>query len=78
MDLPQVCGELGLLVAAAGYVLMWVYDLAPGLQAAGGLAFDSGARAASSLAARLLFKDQTAQFHLHAIDLVCLRCGDSR
>ena len=78
MDLPQVCGELGLLVAAAGHVPMWVYDFAPGLQAAGGLAFDGSARAAAALAARLLLEDQTAQLHLHAIDLVCLRRGDGR
>ena len=76
MDLPQVCGELGLLVAAAGHVLMWVYDFAPRLQAAGGLALDGGARAAPALAARLLLKDQTAQLHLHTIDLVGLRCGN--
>ena len=78
MDLPQVRGELGLLVAAAGHVAMRGYDLAPRFQAAGGLALDAGANAAPALAARLLLKDQTAQLHLHAIDLVCLRCGNGR
>ena len=78
MDLPQVRGELGLLVAAAGHVAMRGHDFAPGLQAAGGLALDGVASAAPAFAARLLLKDQTAQLHLHAIDLVCLRCGNGR
>ena len=50
MHLPQVGRELGLLVAAAGHVLVRGHHLAPGLEAAGRLALDGRAGALALLA----------------------------
>ena len=78
MHLPQIGGELGLLVAAAGHVLVRRHHLAPGLEAAGHAAFDGGAGALALLAAHLLVEAHAQQFHLHLLDLVGLRGGDRR
>ena len=72
VDLPEVGGELGLLVAAAGHVLVGGDDLAPGLQAAGGRDLDGGAGGLALLAAHLLVEAEPQQFHLHLFDLVGL------
>ena len=69
MDLPEVGGEFGLLVVAAGDVGVGVDYVAPGGQAAGGCCGDdSGGTAA--LAAGLFVKAQAQQFHLQLFDLV--------
>ena len=52
--MPQVSGKLGLLVVAAGHVLMRVHDLAPWLEATCDLALDGRAGALAFLAAHLL------------------------
>jgi hypothetical protein len=39
VDLPQVGGKLGLLVASAGHVFVGIHHFTPGLQVSGGLAF---------------------------------------
>ena len=76
MDLPQVGGELGLLVAAAGHVLVRRHHLAPRLQVARRRALDGGAGALALLAAHLLVEDDAQQLHLHLADLVGLRRRD--
>ena len=60
MHLPEVGGELGLLVAAAGHVRVRRDHLAPGLEAAGRRALDRRAGALALLAAHLLVEAQRA------------------
>jgi hypothetical protein len=76
VHLPQVRGELGLLVLSAGHVLVRGDDLAPRLQAGRGGTFDGRARALAKLAAHLLVEAQAQQFHLHGLDFGGLRRGD--
>ena len=76
MHLPEVGGELGLLVAAAGHVAMGRHHLAPRLEAARDLALDGRAGAPALFAAHLLVEAQAQQLHLHLVDLVGLGCGD--
>ena len=78
MNLPEIGRELGLLVAAAGHVLVRGHDLAPRLQASGRLALDGGPGALPLFAPHLLVEDQPAQFHFHLVDFVRLRGGNGR
>ena len=54
VHLPEVGGELGLLVATAGHVLVRCDHLAPRLQGAGGRALDGKPGLLAPFAARLL------------------------
>ena len=76
VHLPEVGGELGLLVAAAGDVLVRRHHLAPGLEAARRRALDRGAGALALLAARLLVEPEAQEFRLHLLDVVGLRRRD--
>ena len=76
VHLPEVGGELGLLVAAAGHVLVRRHHLAPGLEAARRRALDRGAGALALLAAHLLVEAEAQKLHLHLLDLVGLRRRD--
>jgi hypothetical protein len=73
MHLPQIGGELGLLVATAGHVDMRHDHFAPGLEVAGDAAFDRRAGRFPLFAARLLVEAHAQQFHLHLVDVVRLR-----
>ena len=75
MDLPEVGGEFGLLVVAAGDVGVGVDDVAPGGEAAGGGRGDGG-RGAAALAAGLFFVAQAQQLTLHFFDFGRLLGGD--
>ena len=77
MHLPEVRRELGLLVAAAGHILVRRDHLPPGLEMARGRAFDSGASALALFMAHLLVENQASELHLHLADLVGLGCGNS-
>ena len=76
MDLPEVGGELGLLVTAAGDILVRRHHLAPGLEAARRRALDRRAGALALLAPCLLVEAQAQQLRLHLLDVVGLRRGD--
>ena len=75
MHLPEVGGELGLLVVAAGHIGMGADHLAPGGQAAGRGGADGGGGAAA-LAAGLFLKTQAQQLILQSLDVACLLRGD--
>ena len=76
MHLPEVGGELGLLIAAAGDVGVRRHHLAPRLQIARRRRLDQRAARLALLAAHLLVEDEAAQLHLHLADLVGLRRRD--
>ena len=76
VHLPEVGGELGLLVAAAGDVLVRRHHLAPGLEAARRRALDRGAGALALLAPRLLVEAKPQELRLHLLDVVGLRRRD--
>ena len=76
MHLPEVGGELGLLVAAAGHILVRRHHLAPGLEVARRRALDGGAGALALFAAHLLVEAQAQELRLHLLDLVGLRRRD--
>ena len=67
MHLPEVGGELGLLVVAAGHVGVGADHLAPGGKAAGDCRGDGGGGAAA-LAAGLLLEAKALQLALHFFD----------
>jgi hypothetical protein len=72
MHLPEVGGELGLLVATAGHVLVRLTTSRHGLRlpcAALSMAVPAGL---ALLAARLLVEDEPSQLLLHLADLVGL------
>jgi hypothetical protein len=73
MHLPQIGGELGLLVATAGHVGMRHHHFAPGLEVAGHAALDCRAGRLPLFAARLLVEAHAQQFHLHLVHIVRLR-----
>ena len=75
VDLVEICRELGLLVSAAGHVLVRVDDLPPRLEAAGDRALDSRASDLALLAAHLLVEDKAAKLHLHLADFIGLGRG---
>ena len=72
VHLPQVGGELGLLVAATGHVPVRRHDLAPGLQVACCRTFDGRAGAPAPFAAGLLVEDGAPQLHLDLADVIRL------
>ena len=74
MHLPQIGGELGLLIAAAGHVIVRHHHFAPGFQAAGNTAFDGRASALAFLAARLLIEAHAQQLGFYLLDFIGLRC----
>ena len=76
MDLPEVGGELGLLVPPAGDVLVRGHHLSPRLQVARGRALDRRACALPLLAPHLLVEAEPKQLHLHLLDLIGLRGGN--
>ena len=78
MDLPQVGGELRLLVAAARHIGVRVHHVTPRLQVARRRRFDERAASAPLLTTGLLVDDEPAQLCAHAGDLVGLRCRDGR
>jgi len=67
MDLPQVRGELGLLVPATGHVLVRHHHLTPGLPRHPAL--DGLSHRLALLAPCLLVEALAQQFHLHPADL---------
>ena len=76
VHLPEVGGELRLLVAATRHIGMRRRDLAPRLQRSSGRRFDERTSGSSLLAARLLVDDEPPQLRAHPSDLVGLRSGD--
>ena len=72
MHLPEVGGELGLLVAAACHVRVGRHDLPPGLQVGGDRTLDRQAGLAAALAPRLLVVAHPQQFILDLVDVVRL------
>ena len=76
MHLPQVGGELGLLIPAACHILVRRHDRPPGFQARGGRALDRQAGLFAPFAPRLFVEAHPQQFHLDLVDLVGLRCRD--
>ena len=78
MNLPKVGGELRLLVAAARNVPVRTHHFAPRFQSAGNLAFDRGPGALAPFGTRMFLENEPPQLHLHPVNFVRLRCGDSR
>jgi hypothetical protein len=76
VDLPQVGGELGLLVLPARDVLVRADDLAPGLEVSGCLALDGRAGGPTLLGTELLLEADAEELHLHLVDVVRLWCRD--
>ena len=76
MHLPQVGGELGLLIPAACHILVGRHDRPPGFQAGGGRALDRQTGLFAPLAPRLLVEAHPQQFHLDPVHLVGLRRRD--
>ena len=76
MHLPQVGGELGLLIPAACHILVRRHDRPPGFQARGGRALDGQAGLFAPFAPRLFVEAHPQQFHLDLVDLVGLRRRD--
>src|SRR5216684_2894492 len=77
MDLPEIGGELCLLVAPARYIGMRRDDLAPRLERAARRRLDQRAARFSLLAAYLLVEREPPKLHLHLADFVglCRRDG---
>ena len=69
MHLPEIGGELGLLIAPARDVPVWGDDFAPGLQAGRSGAFNRRARLFAPLSARLFVKAHPQQFQLAFLKL---------
>ncbi len=76
VHLPQVRGELRLLVAPARHVGVRRNHLAPWLEGAGRRRLDQGAPGFALLAAHLLVVDKPPQFLLHLADVAGLRRRD--
>ena len=76
VHLPEIGGELGLLVAAAGHVLVRRHHFAPGLEVTRRRALDRRAGALALFASHLLVEAQAQELHLHLLDLVGLRRRD--
>ena len=72
VDLPEVRGELRLLISPARHVGVWGDDFAPGLQRAGHRPFDQCAPNFALLPAHLLIVDQPSQLLLHLAHFICL------
>ena len=76
VDLPEVGGEFGLLVAAGGDVGVRGDDFAPGLESPLRLAFGGCEGGLAHLAAALLFELDAEQVHPHLADVGGLIGGD--
>lgn len=72
MHLPEIRGELGLLVTPARDILVRIDDLTPRRQPAGRVAFDGGADALPLLGPHLLIEPHTQEFHLHLLGIAGL------
>ena len=70
VNLPQIGGELGLLVAAAGHVPMRRDDVPPRFQRRRRGALDRAAGLPAPLAARLLVEAHAQQLHLEPLKLL--------
>ena len=68
VNLPQVGGELGLLIAAGSHVRMRRDDFPPRLQAALGIALGRLERFLAHLRAALFVEDDPHQVHAHLAD----------
>ena len=75
MHLPEIGGELGLLVASARDVPVGGDDFPPRLQAARGGAFNRRSRLLAPFSARLFVEAYPQQFQLALLELFGLRCG---
>ena len=73
VDLPQVGGELGLLVTSAGDVMVWGHHLPPRLEPRRRNAGGRAAHDAAPLAAHLFLKAQPQQLLLQTVELLRLR-----
>ena len=76
MHLPEVRRKLGLLVSAAGNVLMGADHFSPWGKTACRLALDGGPCGPAPLCPRLFVETHSEELHLHALDLGSLRGGD--
>src|SRR5690606_23051261 len=72
VDLPEVGGELGLLIAATGDVGMRRNHFAPRLEGSGDGAFDRVPGLLLLLVPYLLVEPEPEELHLHLLDLVGL------
>ena len=72
VNLPQIGGELGLLVAAAGHIPMRRDDLPPRFQRRRRGALDRAPGLPAPRAARLLVEAHAQQFHLEAFEVLRL------
>ena len=77
VNLPEVGGELGLLIAAARHVPVRRHHLAPGLQRSGRTS-EGEARLLAALSTRLLVEAHAQQLHLELLDVGGLGRRDSR
>jgi hypothetical protein len=75
IHLPQIGGELGLLITAAGHVLVRRHHFAPGLEVGRTRAFDDRAGALALFGSHLLIEAQAQKLHLHFLDLIRLGGG---
>ena len=75
MHLPEIGGELGLLVASARDVPVGGDDFPPRLQARRGNAFNRRSRLLAPLSARLFVEAYPQQFQLALLELFGLRRG---
>ena len=76
MHLPQVGGELRLLIAAAGHVGVRGHHLAPGLEPTGAHRLDKPAYSPALLPTHLLVEHPPAQLQLHLCGLGRLGSGN--
>jgi hypothetical protein len=76
MHLPQIGGELGLLVPPARHVLVRRHHFAPRLDIACALTLDRRPGALALFPPHLLVEAQTQELHFHLLNLVCLRGRD--
>ncbi len=70
--MPEIRGELGLLVAPAGHILVRSHHLAPGFQSARCGPLDRGPGALAPLTPCLLVEAEPQQLRFHLLDLVGL------
>jgi hypothetical protein len=70
MDLPEIGREFGLLIAAAGHILMRGDNFALGLEISRCRALDGGTGAFALLTAHLFVEAEPKKFHLHLLDLI--------
>ena len=72
VDLPEVSRELGLLILAAGHVLMRTYHLPPRWKPTCRLVVRQRGGGAAPLGAGLFVETQPEQFHFHCFNVASL------